>query len=353
MLRISTRGRLRWIALLMLILAAAACNLPNAAELGLIAATPTDAPEEEATEEVTPTEALIEPTEKPTEADTEEAEETEETEADEEEIEADVQVEIICDADAEYLSDVNISDGTAIIIGETFDKTWEIENTGDCDWDDTYQIVQIEGDMLIAEEESTELPDINAGETAEITVELTLSEAAEIGETYKATFQLRDPNGEFFGDKVFVMVQAADEEGSLNASISGTVWADRCDGDSCTSSGNIFGGGGSSGGDGIFNSGEVGIGGVTIQLSTGDGACPGTAITTTTTGASGWYTFTGLDAGNYCISIDASESANANVLGAGSWTAPAGYISGSRVDITISVAAGAEKTGINFGWDAN
>lgn len=334
MSRISARGR---VVLLVLILAALACNIPNAPELGLGAATPTATPDK-ATPSITPTEALIEPTEKPTEKPTETAEP-----------DASVQVEIICDADAEFVSDVTIPDGTAIVVGETFEKIWEILNTGDCDWNDTYQIVQIEGDLLVAEEEAAGLPDTDANETAEITVELTLSEEAAVGETYKAVFQLRDPSGELFGDEIFVLVQAAGEEGSLGASISGTVWADLCAGDSCDSSGNIFGGGGSSGGDGILDSGEVGIAGVTIRLGTG--GCPGTTIATTTTNASGWYTFTGLEAGNYCVSIDAAESSNLNILGAGNWTAPAGYISGGRVEVPVSVAAGTDKTGVNFGWE--
>ncbi len=61
-------------------------------------------------------------------------------------------------------------------------------------------------------------------------------------------------------------------------------------------------------GNGIQDSGEVGIAGVTMDLSTAgpDGLC-GTAddifVATTTTGLDGSYLFTGLSAGAYCVNV--------------------------------------------------
>ena len=71
--------------------------------------------------------------------------------------------------------------------------------------------------------------------------------------------------------------------------------------------------------NGALEEGEPGIGGVLVQI--GSGACPavGQAVATTDTG--GNYTFSGLTAGTYCVSVDATNTANAAML-PGYWSFP-------------------------------
>ena len=66
--------------------------------------------------------------------------------------------------------------------------------------------------------------------------------------------------------------------------------------------------------DGIQDSGELGINGVTLTLTGTDGT--GTAITprTTTTSGNGGYLFDGLPPGTYTVTIDASNFASGGVL---------------------------------------
>ncbi len=72
-------------------------------------------------------------------------------------------------------------------------------------------------------------------------------------------------------------------------------------------------------GDGIQDAGEPGIPGVTVDLYTG--ACPtppslpaGPPLQTTVTDGTGFYRFTGLDAGSYCVVINAAEFGTGGTL---------------------------------------
>lgn len=46
------------------------------------------------------------------------------------------------------VQDVTIPDGTEVNPGEIFIKSWRIENTGKCAWDDHYRMVFYQGDMM-------------------------------------------------------------------------------------------------------------------------------------------------------------------------------------------------------------
>jgi len=95
--------------------------------------------------------------------------------------------------------------------------------------------------------------------------------------------------------------------------------------------------------NGLLEAGEPGIEGVVVML--GSGACPSTGLATATADADGLYTFSGLDAGTYCVSSDALDATNEKILIPGGWTNPAG---GS---VTVTLGAGEERLDVNFGWD--
>jgi fimbrial isopeptide formation D2 family protein/uncharacterized repeat protein (TIGR01451 family) len=92
-------------------------------------------------------------------------------------------------------------------------------------------------------------------------------------------------------------------------------------------------------GDGLYDSGESGISGVTVTLrdrGTGDG------IATTTSGADGRFTFPGLPDGDYIVSV----TDTANRL-AGLFPTTANACCGN-LPVTV---AGADETGENFGYN--
>ena len=103
--------------------------------------------------------------------------------------------------------------------------------------------------------------------------------------------------------------------------------------------------------DGIYQSGEPGIAGVTIQLVID---CNYGAFTTTTD-ASGHYSMSftvpksaGIGEQKICLSIDAASSANASILTTGNWTSPRVKGSTAVIQITIPVET---PNAVNFGWD--
>src|SRR5205807_2270219 len=64
-----------------------------------------------------------------------------------------------------------------------------------------------------------------------------------------------------------------------------------------------------SNGNGIQDSGEPGIAGVTVKLYQGS-----TLLSTTTTGATGAYQFSGLAPGSYTVQVDATSAALAGFV---------------------------------------
>ncbi len=73
-------------------------------------------------------------------------------------------------------------------------------------------------------------------------------------------------------------------------------------------------------GDGIRQNDEPALAGVRVQLS--QGSCPGAPLSVTVTNGEGYYQFSQVPAGTYCISVDTQDPANASLLGAGTWTQP-------------------------------
>jgi hypothetical protein len=100
--------------------------------------------------------------------------------------------------------------------------------------------------------------------------------------------------------------------------------------------------------NGILEPGEPGIPGVTVRLK--NGPCASAPdLATAVTDANGEYSFSGLTAGTYCISINSIADGNDTVIIPGGWTYPA------RTDPTvvaeITLAPGEIRTDVNFGWD--
>lgn len=135
------------------------------------------------------------------------------------------------------------------------------------------------------------------------------------------------------------------------ALISGRVWHDLCavaggaeDEDAVPSAGCIADGDGGFQANGLLDSGEPGIPGVTVSL--GEGECPAVGLETAVTDEDGDYAFADLSAGVYCVSIDELDEANADLL-PGIWTAP----ESGEATIEITLEIGEVRTGVNFGWD--
>lgn len=104
---------------------------------------------------------------------------------------------------SEFVEDVTIPDGTAVVAGEDFEKTWRFRNNGCLAWPDTVQLVFWDGDQM-AGPDAVDLPATDTGETRDVSVTLTAPE--EPGE-YTGYWQLLAPGGVSVGPYVYVQVE--------------------------------------------------------------------------------------------------------------------------------------------------
>jgi hypothetical protein len=101
--------------------------------------------------------------------------------------------------------------------------------------------------------------------------------------------------------------------------------------------------------NGILDPGEGGIGGVTVHL--GSGPCPVVDGQTDMTDASGYYSFSLLSAGTYCVSIDAADDDNIAVLIPGSWTSPYRWYGPGPIEVELSLGEADIQRFNDFGFD--
>jgi len=133
-------------------------------------------------------------------------------------------------------------------------------------------------------------------------------------------------------------------------SISGYLWNDYCltneDGDAL--SGNcVADGNGDYHADGMIQPNETYIPGITILLQQGACGTDNPVAVPTVTDSKGRYSFGNLQAGTYCVFMNAASPQNAPKLLPGDWTFPARGIWYQQ----ITLHAGDNAYSVNFGWD--
>lgn len=112
------------------------------------------------------------------------------------------QAALLCINDARFLEDLTLPDGTAVKPGAVLDKRWSVQNSGDCNWGPGYHLVRIGEDPLEGVDELTLYP-ARAGSSAIWQVVLTAP--VEPGD-YLSRWQARNPEGQLFGDEVFLLI---------------------------------------------------------------------------------------------------------------------------------------------------
>ncbi|MCW5876643.1 MAG: hypothetical protein KIS85_07140 [Anaerolineales bacterium] len=91
--------------------------------------------------------------------------------------------------------DVPVQEGTLVMPGTHFTKTWRLQNSSPCDWNDGYVLAHTAGEDFAGQAEVM-LPALAAGETADISLRLTAPDAAG---SYEGEWMLRSPTGALFG----------------------------------------------------------------------------------------------------------------------------------------------------------
>ena len=90
----------------------------------------------------------------------------------------------------------NPPDGTIFIPGQTFLKTWRIQNTSKCTWNTSYKIVYWSGDQMGGGYTYNFPQMLLPGDSADVAIQLAAPEA--VG-TYKGEWKLQTPDGQNFG----------------------------------------------------------------------------------------------------------------------------------------------------------
>ena len=92
--------------------------------------------------------------------------------------------------------DVTIPDGTVMTPGETFSKTWRLENVGECTWTPQYTVSFFSGNSMEAIQNHPLNAPVEPGDVVDFTVDMT---APETPGFYQSNWMLMDPQGELFG----------------------------------------------------------------------------------------------------------------------------------------------------------
>jgi hypothetical protein len=97
---------------------------------------------------------------------------------------------------AYFVKDVTIPDESKMAAGETFVKTWRLQNNGTCNWPADTQVVFISGSQMGAPSSQSIGAAVAVGEERDVS--LTMKAPAEAG-TYKGYWMLKIPDGGRFG----------------------------------------------------------------------------------------------------------------------------------------------------------
>jgi hypothetical protein len=107
-----------------------------------------------------------------------------------------------CTNELTFLDDLTVEDGSAFSPGTAIDKQWLVQNDGTCDWDATYKLKWVGGFTLGVSEEQPLFP-AKAG--VQVTLRIVFTAPNEPG-IYQTTWQAQDPDGNLFGDTVFMEI---------------------------------------------------------------------------------------------------------------------------------------------------
>jgi hypothetical protein len=112
----------------------------------------------------------------------------------------------VCTYDSIFVSDITIPDGTEIVTGAPFTKTWRLKNNGCLPWENGTVLIFVNGNQMSGPI-SVPVPATAVNGTQDISVSLKAPSTA--GE-HTGYWQLRAPDGIQFGDKIYVKIKAVD-----------------------------------------------------------------------------------------------------------------------------------------------
>ena len=113
-----------------------------------------------------------------------------------------------------FVSDVSIPDNTQMDPGETFTKTWKVQNSGSCAWEAGSKFQNTGGNAMGASA-VTLSSSVASGATYEISVPMT---APSTNGTVRGNWRMATKTGQLFGDEVFVQIVVGNATAATNTS---------------------------------------------------------------------------------------------------------------------------------------
>ncbi|MFN8410861.1 MAG: NBR1-Ig-like domain-containing protein [Anaerolineales bacterium] len=107
-----------------------------------------------------------------------------------------------CTNNLDFVDDLTIKDGTSVSAGSSIDKQWLVQNSGSCNWDESYRLRWIGGDPLGANTEQLLYP---ARSGAQATLRIIFTAPSTDG-PYESAWQAVDPDGNVFGDLIYIKI---------------------------------------------------------------------------------------------------------------------------------------------------
>jgi len=124
-----------------------------------------------------------------------------------------------CTNDLRFVADETIPDGTVVPPRATLIKAWRVRNAGTCPWGPGYTLRFVAGERMDADEEQVLFP---APPGHEVLIKVHFRAPQEPG-VYQSTWQAFDPQGQPFGDPVFLIIEVASPTPSPSPSPEGSA----------------------------------------------------------------------------------------------------------------------------------
>jgi len=101
-----------------------------------------------------------------------------------------------------FVEDATVPDNSFVTFGSSIDKQWLVENSGTCNWNSGYRLKHIGGAALGASEEIALYPARSGAQTA---IQIIFTAPFTDG-VYESAWQAYDPDGNPFGDPIYMSV---------------------------------------------------------------------------------------------------------------------------------------------------
>jgi len=110
-----------------------------------------------------------------------------------------------CRDDLRFVADLTIPDGTVVSPAEQIDKRWQVKNNGTCNWDDRYRLHLVAGPAMGASKVQALFPALSGSQAV---VRILFTAPNDLG-TYRSAWQAVDPQGNSYGDPVYIDIIVA------------------------------------------------------------------------------------------------------------------------------------------------